>query len=121
MNSSAYTRTKIGAQPLTWNQRLAVCLLSVGVVVGTVILGGLGTAARVDRVSPEPQKTDRATPEQKAIAQRKILAEGYKCEHVDAMMPFAFSGRGWHVFCGAPEYYRYELEDHGGKWSVTAN
>ena len=67
----------------------------------------------------DPVYHDReyATPEQKSTARRTVVANGYTCETVESMIPFAFGG-GWHVWC---ERYRYDLEDHGGKWSVVAN
>jgi len=69
--------------------------------------------------SPAKAADDFATPEQKVAAQRMIQLFGYQCQSVSNMLPYIFS-HGWTVSCNNG-YYSYELADHGGKWSVTAN
>jgi len=68
---------------------------------------------------PEPVRSSRhATPGQLYEARELINALGYDCRAVDEMLPFAFS-EGWTVWCNGMRY-RFELANHGGKWSVEA-
>jgi hypothetical protein len=48
-----------------------------------------------------------------------IRYSGYDCSVVDAMCRYAFS-EGYTVYCNNARY-RFEVENHGGKWSVTPN
>jgi hypothetical protein len=38
---------------------------------------------------------------------------------VDLGQPYIFGG-GWIVTCDSRYQYRYDIEDHGGKWTVEA-
>lgn len=46
-----------------------------------------------------------------------IALNGYSCNSVSAVTPFAFS-RGYHVFCNNWQY-EYEIADKGGRLIVT--
>ena len=46
-----------------------------------------------------------------------IQAQGYDCKTVDAMCPYTFS-EGFTVYCNNLRYV-FEIENHGGKWSVS--
>ncbi len=48
-----------------------------------------------------------------------IRLNGYSCDTVSAVTPFAMS-RGFHVTCNNWQY-SYEVADHGGKWAVTVD
>jgi hypothetical protein len=65
----------------------------------------------------DAQISDSVPMGQVAILRKMVKAEGYSCDTVSAVTPFAMS-RGFHVICNNWEY-SYELADHGGKWSVT--
>ena len=44
---------------------------------------------------------------------------GYDCTIIDTMCPFMMS-EGYTVYCNNMRY-KFELENHGGKWSVKAD
>jgi hypothetical protein len=70
---------------------------------------------------PEGQPVD---PKLALAAARMIRAWGYDCRTVDAVTvnawTTAFSHESWSVYCN---HFRYgfTLENHGGKWLVTAD
>ena len=47
-----------------------------------------------------------------------VRANGYSCQTVSAVTPFAFS-EGWTVICNQWRY-RFEVANNGGKFSVTS-
>jgi hypothetical protein len=73
---------------------------------------------KVTRYIDADQK-EYTTPAQQSAAQTLIRASGYDCQTISAMLPFALS-EGYHVYCNNHRY-SYELANHGGRWSVTAN
>ncbi len=70
-----------------------------------------GAAESDDRACNSSQKA------RKTVA-AAIRSAGYVCQTADSVCPYAFS-EGYRVTCN---HYRYvfELENHGGRWSVTA-
>jgi hypothetical protein len=60
---------------------------------------------------------NHVTMKQVEAAQGIIQHFGYACDSVDEMQPFVMGG-GFNVYCNGWKYH-YELEDKGGKWSIT--
>jgi hypothetical protein len=58
------------------------------------------------------------TDRQRDAARSMIQARGYDCKTVDAMCPYVFS-EGFTVYCNNLRYV-FEIENHGGIWSVSA-
>jgi hypothetical protein len=56
---------------------------------------------------------------QHAAAARLIRAFGYDCQSVDAVLPYALS-EGANVSCNHFRYM-FEIENHGGRWSVKSD
>lgn len=56
------------------------------------------------------------TDSQRDAARRMIQARGYDCKTVDAMCPYILS-EGFTAYCNKFRYV-FEIENHGGKWSV---
>lgn len=48
-----------------------------------------------------------------------VVFNGYKCDTLSAITPFAF-GTGFYVYCNQYSY-SYDVEDKGGNWVVTLN
>jgi hypothetical protein len=77
--------------------------------------------------TPKPMKVDLAETPNKAEAKFLIkMAEvirvfGYDCQRIDHAFPHIFS-HGFEVFCTGRlgTEYEFSLDDHGGKWGVTA-
>jgi hypothetical protein len=46
-----------------------------------------------------------------------IRLNGYDCPHADLLIRYAFS-EGYSVYCRGGRYI-FELQNHGGRWSVT--
>ena len=62
---------------------------------------------------------DLVTDKQRDAAMQMIRLFGYDCQSIDQMCPYVFS-HGFTVWCNHL-YYKYELENHGGQWSVKAD
>lgn len=72
----------------------------------------------VQETTPSRETYDCNADQQRA-AQAYIVAHGYSCVTVDACSPGLW-GKSVRVNCNGFRY-KYTLEDHGGKWSVTAH
>ena len=89
-------------------------------------VAGFLTLAAIGSISGPPKREiaetvpekEQSTPAQREFAMNLITNRGYSCRLVDMMRPYLFGG-GWVVSCNDRQY-RYNLEDHGGKWSVEA-
>ncbi len=93
-------------------------------------------AAAVNFFRPEaeqknpPEKKNPAAGAVQRKAETKFLTQmsaiirlyGYDCQRVDQAFPHIMS-LGFEAFCTGRTgiKYRFTLEDHGGKWSVTAD
>lgn len=53
--------------------------------------------------------------EKKEAAKKVIQMYGYTCNYVNSMSSFIMSN-GYNVYC---DDYSYEIENKGGRWSVT--
>ena len=56
---------------------------------------------------------------QRAAAKKLIGLHGYECRTIDQMCPYIMS-EGFSVYCNDFRYV-FELENHGGIWSVKAH
>jgi hypothetical protein len=65
-----------------------------------------------------PERTQGITPQQYEAAANLIRLHGYDCPRADLMIRYAFS-EGYEVYCRDGRY-EFELENHGGQWSVKA-
>ena len=57
---------------------------------------------------------------QYAAVAKVIRAQGYDCETVDAILPYGWGGHGYEVWCNHG-YYTFQVQDHGGRWSIKAD
>jgi hypothetical protein len=64
------------------------------------------------------ERAQGITAKQYEAAAGMIRLYGYDCPHADLMIRYAFS-EGYTVYCREGRY-RFELEIHGGKWSIKA-
>jgi hypothetical protein len=95
-----------------------------GVVVGLSLLSVLTsnpstTSSEQHAAEPHSGPCYDISETQRQAASRMIRARGYDCAAVDAMCPYVFS-EGFTVYCNHHRYV-FELENHGGRWSVTAH
>ncbi len=60
----------------------------------------------------------QTTPKQDAAVQALIKMNGYDCATVDAACRYLLS-EGFTVYCNGGRY-TFEIENHGGRWSVNA-
>ena len=60
----------------------------------------------------------RSSKKQRDFAARAIRASGYDCASADSVCPYVFS-EGFSVACNKYRY-SFEIENHGGRWSVVA-
>src|SRR5262249_49657383 len=98
----------------------AIGLLLIFLVV-PAILSGNRKDAPTKSFGQELKETggcNSSVAQQKA-AQRVIQSSGYDCRSVDAMCPYVLS-EGATVHCNNGRY-KFELENHGGIWSVKAD
>jgi hypothetical protein len=87
--------------------------------IGFVIVGQITTPAAPPTINAPP-RWSKDELDKMEFVHRTITKQGYVCEDV---MNVVFLGRGFIVDCTAPppgNQYRFILEDHGGRWSVTA-
>jgi hypothetical protein len=84
-------------------------------LAGSVLCGPL---ARPVIAQDSGDKACDSSDKQRAAAARVIRAAGYDCKTADSVCPYIFS-EGFTVSCN---HYRYvfEIENHGGRWSITA-
>jgi hypothetical protein len=94
------------------------CVGALGIAaVILIVLAVIGTLATPDRpAAPDPCD---ATAEKRQAAATMIRLTGYDCKTVGKMCPYIFS-EGYTVYCNNLRYV-YEIENHGGKWSVTSH
>jgi hypothetical protein len=97
--------------------KIAGILLTV-VTVGLLVLIGLAGADPHAETPSRQEEKEQSTPQQREVAIRLITGRGYDCRFIDLMRPYIFGG-GWVVSCNNRQY-RFNLEDHGGKWTVEA-
>jgi hypothetical protein len=73
------------------------------------------TLAEAAALAKKQEKTMR-------LGAEAIRAMGYDCEKIEQVYPRIFS-YGFDVYChgGSGRLYKFSMEDHGGKWSVTAD
>ena len=59
------------------------------------------------------------TDRQRERAGKRIRLAGFDCNEVEVLCPYRSSKKGYTAFC---DDYRkvFHLENHGGKWSITA-
>src|SRR5262249_23696509 len=69
------------------------------------------------RESAGPKLTEGITPKQYEAAAAMIRFHGFDCPRAELMVRYAFN-EGFSVYCDGGRY-RFELENHGGQWSVT--
>jgi len=100
------------------------------VFAGAIVLGAIGSMSNKQSTSSTDStqtslqgikeacdpKTNAA---QRAAAQSMIQLLGYDCAKLDTMCPYVFSD-GYTVYCNDLRY-KFELENHGGKWLVKAD
>jgi hypothetical protein len=87
--------------------------VKVIILVAHPALAASATSASVPEDNPCQSSEARRN-----AAARAIRAAGYDCFSADSVCPYVFS-EGFTVACN---HYRYmfEIENHGGRWSVTA-
>jgi hypothetical protein len=51
---------------------------------------------------------------------KAIRAQGYDCETVDAILLYSWGHHGYEVWCNHG-YYIFQVQDHGGRWSIKAD
>lgn len=86
-------------------------------------LGSFALACCLIACTPAAQARnwgDPFTPEQQAEAQRLIQAHGYLCDSVASIRDGFASGLVVKCLASGNREYWFDLEDHGGKWTVTA-
>jgi hypothetical protein len=99
-----------------------IAVVLVLAAVGALTNKNSGTSPGSSTSStPATQLQDvcKTTPVQRKAAQGMIQVYGYDCTTVDAMCPYIMS-EGYTVYCNNNRY-KFELENHGGKWSVKAD
>lgn len=69
------------------------------------------------QVERDAQLSEGVTRDFAITLAKLIVVNGYSCNSVSAVTPFAFS-RGFHVFCNGWQH-GYEIEDKGGNLIVT--
>jgi hypothetical protein len=84
------------------------------VSAGFILLVGLAMQ------NPSPPSAPEFTPAQRAIMAVWINADGYDC--ADAYLALRM-GNSIDVLChgSGGQHYSFELENHGGKWSISAD
>jgi hypothetical protein len=70
------------------------------------------------QASERPDNLCQPPIKKREIAASFIRAAGYDCVNVDTMCSYTFS-EGYTVFCD--HRYQFEIENHGGKWSVRSH
>lgn len=75
-------------------------------------------AERLRMQGGESDKTCDSSQKQRDAAAQMITLAGYDCKVADAVCPYLFS-EGFTVYCN--HRYSFEVENHGGRWSVKAN
>jgi len=101
------------------------CLSAIAIAFGfLVVVGTISEKANAptQKSFGEQMKQTGAcnsTAEQQNAAGHLIRFSGYDCGVVDAFCPYAFS-EGATVYCNNGRY-TFEIENHGGRWSVKAN
>jgi hypothetical protein len=93
---------------------ISLAVLAVGLLV---LIGLAGADPHAERPSRQEEK-EQSTPQQREFALYLITGHGYDCRYVDLMRPY-LAGGGWVVSCNNRQY-RFDIEDHGGKWTVVA-
>jgi len=69
-------------------------------------------------IEPDASIYKDVTRDQAISLAKYINAHGYSCNSISAVVPFAIK-HGWYVTCNGYNY-RFEVEDKGGKFIVTA-
>jgi hypothetical protein len=64
-----------------------------------------------------PTLTQGITPRQYEAAAAMIRLNGYDCPQAELLVRFVFS-EGYSVYCRGGRY-EFQLQNHGGQWSVT--
>jgi hypothetical protein len=77
------------------------------------------TTPKISNVVPKQTDACDATPQQQKALGSLIRSFGYDCSIVNGVCPYLL-GKGATVFCNN-NFYSFEIENHGGKWSVTAD
>lgn len=97
----------------SWSDKVFGVLFS-GAIFSVIVLGLSGNLPP----PPPPESRIRIDSEVLSTAVKLIQLHGWKCDTVDAALPFIFFGRGFTVTCNGYRY-TYEIEDVGGKWEVN--
>ncbi len=74
--------------------------------------------ARPVNAQGSDDKACNSSERQRAAAARAIRSAGYDCKTADSVCPYIFS-EGFTVSCNSYRYV-FEIENHGGRWSITA-
>ena len=99
---------------------LRVTQRSFLIVWGMLLVGAFVIHMDLHKDDPQPRPVDESSPEQKAAAAKMIRLAGYDCRKVDVIFPYMpWNGEGFTVRCNDLRY-KYEIENHGGRWSVKA-
>lgn len=67
----------------------------------------------------DDDKTCHSSKKQRDAAALEITLAGYDCKVANSVCPYLFS-EGFSVACNNNRY-TFEVENHGGRWSVKAN
>jgi hypothetical protein len=69
--------------------------------------------------APSGDRACNSSDKQRLAAQMMIKSAGYDCDVVDSVCPYVFS-EGFSASCNRYRY-SFKVENHGGRWSVTAD
>lgn len=67
----------------------------------------------------DPDAASGITPNQYRAAATLIQSFGYDCPKANLMNNF-FGTSGYYVWCNGGQY-KFEIQNHGGKWTVTSD
>jgi hypothetical protein len=86
----------------------------------TQAAGPAKTTSHIDqlREAAGPELTRGISAKQYEAAAALIRLHGYDCPRADLMIRYIFS-EGYDVYCRDGRY-KFEIENHGGQWSVKA-
>jgi hypothetical protein len=93
--------------------------LPVGIVMFFLYVGQPSAQVSATPVEPGAMISNDVTSEQVAALAALVSASGYRCDTVSGATRFIFS-HGFNLYCNNHRY-SYEIEDKGGRWTVTVD
>lgn len=81
----------------------------------TLFLSGFAQAVTIES---DARINYPVTHEQAEVLARYINSSGYNCKSVSMVREFSIKN-GWHVWCNN-SYYKFEVEDNGGRYNIKS-